>query len=212
MRRLLTRCLVPILALSLLMTLVPGVKATSMVARNVVDLIELSQRIVVGEVTSLSDGFDANNVPYTEITLRVEESILGVATDEYSFRQFGLLQPRELPGGRTYLGVSPDGWPHFSLGEKVMVFLYKKAQGTGLQTTVGLLQGKFTIQDGRLSNAVGNRHLFKDVAMQAGMAQSDLAAMLAHDGGPLDATRFISFVRTAVKERWIEERRVYHAQ
>lgn len=85
--------------------------ATSMRPQNVVDLVELSERIIVGNVVDLRDGFDAQGVPYTEITLRVTDSIRGANGSTYTFRQFGLLEPRTLPDGRMSLAVSPDGWP-----------------------------------------------------------------------------------------------------
>ena len=42
-----------------------------------------------------------------------QEALKGSVGTTYTFRQFGLTAPRELPDGTTYLGVSPDGWPRF---------------------------------------------------------------------------------------------------
>ncbi len=212
MRNRLLRCRVLLLVLSLLATLAPGALATSMVARNVVDLIDLSQRVVVGEVIGLRDGFDAQQIPYTEITLRVEETLLGDEAPTLTFRQFGLLQPRDLPGGRTYVGVSPDGWPRFAKGERVLLFLYKPASLTGLQTTVGLLQGKFSIRDGRIVNALDNQNLFHEVGARPDLASGEFANLLALKRGPVDAKQMLSFLRQAIGQRWVKEGRVFHAQ
>ena len=182
--------------------------ATSMLARNVVDLIDLSERILVGEVARLSDGFE-NGVPYTEVTISVEETIRGDAGSRFTFRQFGLLSPREMPNGVTYLGVSPDGWPRFRANEKVVVFLYKAGDLTGLQTTVGLMQGKFNITDGRATNAVNNQGLFDQVGIAPGAMSSDYEVMLQSKGA-VDAERFITFVRNAVSQDWIGQGRIYH--
>jgi hypothetical protein len=94
----------------------PAAQATSMTRQNLADLIGLSELILVGQVTALTDGFEAG-VPFTEVTVAVHESIRGETGPTYSFRQFGLLAPRDLGDGRRYLGVSPDGWPRFQVGE-----------------------------------------------------------------------------------------------
>jgi hypothetical protein len=83
-------------------------------------------KIIAGRVTAVTDGFDANNLPYTDITVAVSESLKGNASGYYTFRQIGLAAPRDMGNGRTYVGVSPDGFPRFSLGEDVVLFLFKK--------------------------------------------------------------------------------------
>ena len=117
--------------------------ATSVKKMTVANLIHYGDKIIVGRVTAVSDGFDAKNLPYTDITVAVNESLKGNANGNYTFRQFGLMAPREI-GGRTYVGVSPDGFPRFVTGEDVVVFLYKKT-ALGFQSSAGLMQGKFTV-------------------------------------------------------------------
>ena len=179
-------------------------QAATVESRNLVSLIQHSDRILVGTVESISDGFDSNNVPYTEVTLRVSDHIRGADGETITFRQFGLLAPREIDG-RTYLGASPDGWPKWNEKERVMVFLGPPARLTGLQTTVGLQAGKLRMSNGQLSNAAGNVGIFTGMKVEAKGLTRDQIAMLANDGQAVDANPFISLVRRAVNENWIEK-------
>lgn len=181
-----------------------------MLPQNVVDLVSHSERILVGEVVGLTDGFDAQGVPYTEVTLRVEDSIRGDNGSTYTFRQFGLLAPRDLGDGRTNLMVSPDGWPRFRADENVMVFLYQPAQMTGLQTTVGLMQGKFSIVDGQMINEVGNANVFHKVNIDESLLSAS-EARLVREHHELDAQTFVGLVKRAVQEQWVERGRMIHA-
>ncbi len=51
--------------------------ATSVRQMSIVDLLDHSQSIVAGRVEKVSDGFDAKGVPYTEVTLKVTDTIRG---------------------------------------------------------------------------------------------------------------------------------------
>lgn len=198
--------------LALLLILVPlGAFATSMRPQNVVDLVELSERIIVGDVVDLRDGFDAQGVPYTEVTLRVTDSIRGDNGGTYTFRQFGLLEPRALPDGRTNLSVSPDGWPRFRQNEQVMVFLYQPASVTGLQTTVGLLQGKFSVVGDELVNGVNNVNVFHEVNIDPSRLSTQEEQLLRNPSS-LKADAFVGMVRRAVEDRWIEKGVMSRAQ
>ena len=186
-------------------------QAATVASQNLVSLIQNSDRILVGTVESLSDGFDGNNVPYTEVTLRVSDHLRGEPGDTVTFRQFGLLQPREIDG-RTYLGTSPDGWPQWNEKERVMVFLGPPARLTGLRTTVGLQAGKLRMSNGQLANAAGNVGIFQGMKVEANGLTSDQVAMLASDGQAVDANPFISLVRRAVDENWIENGVMHNEQ
>lgn len=190
--------------LALLLLIVVGGKhvyGTGMLKRNVADLIKLSELILVGKVVSVTDGLDGN-IPYTEVTLQVSNAIWGDAGETYTFRQFGLLKPRDMGNGMTNLNVSPDGWPRFQQGERVMVFLYRAGAITGFRTTVGLFQGKFTIKDGRISNAINNSGLFDNVSVGPRQLSKQEQSMLQTKVGPYNAETFISFVARAVNEQW----------
>lgn len=189
----------------------PDSLATSMRPQNVVDLIELSERIFVGDVVALEDGFDGRGLPYTEVTVRVDDSIRGANGSTFTFRQFGLLEPRQMADGRTNLMVSPDGWPRFRDDERVMVFLYQPASQTGLQTTVGLMQGKFSIRNGVISNEISNANVFRGVEFDPSVLSAD-EQRLVRDSAAMPADTFVSMVRRAVEERWVESGRMIHAQ
>jgi hypothetical protein len=180
--------------------------------QTIVDLIGLSEQILVGRVSRVTDGFDDAGVPYTEVTLNVSETVKGTAGTTYTFRQFGLTAPRSLGNGRRYLGVSPDGWPRFAEGETVLLFLYKPGARTGLRTTVGLLQGKFLERDGRMVNGIENDGLFRDVRVKDSLLSPAEAKMLTRDGKPVPADALLSFVRKAVKGRWIETKELDHVK
>ena len=185
------------------------INSASMKQRNLVDLISLSEIILVGDVVSVTDGLE-NNVPYTEITVNIKEALRGGLKGTYTFRQFGLLQPRLMDDGRTNLLVTPDGWPTYAVGEEVILFLYKPAAVTGLRTTVGLFQGKFAIVDGKIHNRIDNRGLFSGMKVQKGLLNQAEEKLLLTEHGAIDAETFISVVRKAVKQRWVEERRMHH--
>lgn len=178
--------------------------AASVNEANVVDLITHADTIVVGTVLSVSDGFDAQNVPYTEVTITVSSAIRSDVDNTVTFRQFGLLQPRQI-NGRTYLGTSPEGWPQWQERESVMVFLTEPAGITGLQTTVGLGQGKLSMRDGRLANEAGNQGMFKRVTVGVADLTAEQQEMLQSDGKAVDSRSFIDLVTRAVNENWIEQ-------
>jgi hypothetical protein len=179
--------------------------------RNLVDLVSLAEVILVGNVVSVTDGLE-NNVPYTEITVNVKEAIRGNVEGSYTFRQFGLLHPRVMDDRRTNVMVTPDGWPVYAEGEEVVLFLYKAASITGLRTTVGLFQGKFTVAEGKIYNRIDNRGLFTDVQIDKGLLTPAEEKLLLTQHGAMDADTFISVVRKAVQQRWVEERRMRHEE
>ena len=170
--------------------------------QNIVELVSHTDSILVGTVSNKTDGFH-KGLPYTEITLDVGQSIKGDHGSSYTFRQFGLIEPRSMGDGRVNLMVTPAGWPTYVKGEQVMLFLHKPASETGFQTTAGLTQGKFTIKGGQIANGNGNDALFAGVKINSKMTatQQDL---VKQPGGAYAAEAFLSLVKTAVEENWIE--------
>jgi hypothetical protein len=183
--------------------------AATVLKRNLVDLIDLSDQIVIGKVMNVTDGFNGN-VPFTEITVKVKESVRGSLPEIYTFRQFGLTEPRVVDG-RLNVGVSPDGWPRYRNGETVVLFLYQAAEFTGFRTTVGLFQGKFEIADGSVRNAIDNQGLFENIRFEAGLLSPSEEKCSRATSGALPAEDFINIVRRAVDERWVEAGRMQHA-
>jgi len=178
---------------------------------NIVDLISESETIIRGVVKEVTDGFE-NGVPYTQVTIKVSEALRGQVGEEYTFRQFGLTQPRKMGNGKVYLGVSPDGWARYAVGEDTMLFLNKRASVTGLQTTVGLGQGKVAFQGGNALSQLGNTGLFENVYVDAKLQNDKDKRLLATKKGAVNADGFLSFVRRAVKDKWIEGRKMRHAK
>jgi hypothetical protein len=168
---------------------------------NIARLMQHSDLILVGQVLRVTDGFGENRLPYTEVTIHVIEPIKGSAGGNYTFRQFGLASPRAMDGGRTYLGMSPDGWPTFEPGEHVVVFLYPTT-ALGFQSTVGLLQGKFRIENSRVFNAIENAGLFDGLSVDPALLAPGEKKMVGSARGRCDSEAFFGFVRKAVQEGW----------
>ena len=184
--------------------------ATTRGAPNIVDLIADSETIIRGSVKDVTDGFE-NGVPYTQVTVSVDETLRGNVGDEYTFRQFGLTKPRSMGNGKVYLGVSPEGWSRYAVGENTMMFLHKPASMTGLQTTAGLGQGKILFQAGNAVSQAGNVGLLENVEVNANLLNDKDKRLLATKKGAVNADGFLSFVRRAVKDKWIEGGKMRHA-
>jgi hypothetical protein len=182
--------------------------ALSLVEQNVVDLLRESDAIVVGTVEKVADGIDDQGLPYTEVTLKVVESIRGALPETYTFRQFGLMKPRPSQDGKRLMMPAPEGFPRFASGEKVLLFLYPQATKTGLRTTSGLIQGKFTLGPGFAANGTSNVGLFRNVSLDQRAVQESDKRLLATQSGPMNPDFFLSFVRRAVGEHWVESGRL----
>jgi hypothetical protein len=191
-----------LLALVLAVLFAGGVHAKSIKKQNLVEIMSHADSIVIGTVAGKTDGFH-QGLPYTEITLDVGQSVKGDHGSRYTFRQFGLIEPKSMGDGRVNLMVTPAGWPTYAVGEQVLLFLHKPASATGFQTTAGLTQGKFTMRGSQIANGVNNESLFAGVQINQtlGPTQQDL---VNQPGGAYAAEDFLAFVRTAVEENWIE--------
>ena len=98
-----------------------------------------------------------------------------------------------------------DGWPTYSQGEKVVLFLWKEAEMTGLRTTVGLFQGKFTIEDGYVSNVINNEGLFDGVRVDLNKLTDKEKEMVQMKKGKVPEDLFLSFLRKSVEQEWFPE-------
>jgi hypothetical protein len=176
--------------------------AKSVSRQNFMDLMTHSQSIVIGTVVNKTEGF-TQGLPYTELTIDVAQSVKGNHGESFTFRQFGLIEPRRMGDGRVNLMVTPAGWPTYAKGEQVMLFLHKPASETGLQTTAGLTQGKFSIRSGRIANGLGNDALFAGVNIDTPLT-TEHQDLVNQAGGADEAEAFFALVRRAVEERWIE--------
>ena len=182
----------------------PAAHAAKLRQQNLTRLITDAEQIVAGKVTRVTDGVTDRGLPYTEITIAVADSARGELRGgkPYTFRQFGLLEPRKMPNGRMLVAVTPEGFPRWQQGEQVVAFLYRSASRTGLQTTAGLAQGKLTVLNGRMANEFNNRGLFEGVQISDDLLTEKERAMLKSQG-PVDAATFVGLVGRAVNENWI---------
>lgn len=199
------------------LAIAPAALAAKLVNRNLTQLIADSETIIAGTVTSVTDGINENGVPYTEVTIAVASAAKGAVKGAakrdpqatsgdapvYTFRQFGLLKPRVMDNGRTFLGVTPEGFARWHEGETVIAFLHKPASMTGLQTTAGLAQGKLVLRNGRYANEFNNRGLFDGVEINRGLMTSAQQNMLLNPG-PADAGALMELIERAVADSWIE--------
>ena len=180
-------------------------------APNIVNLINDSELIISGMVKEVTDGFE-NGLPYTEVTVEVSEALRGQVGEDYTFRQFGLKEPRKMDNGKVYVGVTPEGWSKYEVGENTMLFLHKAASITGLRTTAGLGQGKVVFQGGNAVSQAGNDGLFENVDVNANLLNDKDKRLLATKRGAVTAEGFKSFVKRAVNGKWIEGGKMRHAK
>jgi hypothetical protein len=168
---------------------------------NVSDLVRESSQIVVGAVSAVRQGIGDNHLPYTEIELKVSESILGTSGTTLTFRQFGLSSPLPAVNGRRYIGLVA-GMPQYKVGEHVVLFLGKTSP-IGYRTTIGLGQGKFALRGGNLQNEVNNAGLFQNLVFGKKQRLDDKEkSLVATSVGAVGSETFLGFVRRAVHEKW----------
>jgi hypothetical protein len=201
-----------VLAIGLVLLGATHVQADSLQSRqNVVDLIEQAEIIIRGDVVEVTDGIE-NGVPFTEVKVQVKEAIRGSVGAEYTFRQFGLLKPRAMGNGLVNYNVNPAGWATYRQNEEVVLFLWPQARKTGLRTTVGLKHGKFAVKAGGAMNQGDNLGMFQDVEVDRSVLNDNDRRLLATKKGPVNAESFVSFVRRAVKDQWIQRGRMRNAK
>jgi hypothetical protein len=179
---------------------------------TIVDLVGSSELIIHGTVKNVVDGIDARGIPYTEVTIRISETIKGQASGDYKFRQFGLLKPRKMADGRTNLMVTPAAWATYSMGEETILFLYKTAAWTGLRTTTALGQGKFHVSMGNASNQINNAGLFDGVQMDQTLLGDTEKRVMATKTGAVNSQGFVSLVKQAVNGKWVEKGKMKNAK
>lgn len=179
--------------------------AAKLNSQNLTQLIAESESIISGTVKEVFDGIDPNGIPFTQVTISVHSVAKGnvVEQQDFTFRQFGLLEPRTMENGHKLLAVAPDGFARWREGETVVAFMYKPASRTGLQTTAGMAQGKLSLVNGKLINEFDNEGLFENVEIDSGLLTSEEQNMLTTPGA-VDAQAFLGLVSRAVAEGWVE--------
>jgi hypothetical protein len=178
-------------------------KALTLPNLNLVDLLREAQAIVIGTVTSVTDGIDNIGLPYTEVTLRVEETLRGTPSTTLTFRQIGLQAPRLTADGTKLMLPAPEGIPRYAAGEHVLLFLGAPASMTGLRSTVGLGYGKFLVGGGQAINDLGNGGVFQNVSLATGIASRNDNRILKTTLGAVNPDDFLTLVRKAIQNDWV---------
>lgn len=178
-------------------------RAVIVAPTNLVDLIRDADSVVIGTVTTVTDGFEPNyGLPYTEVTLSVEETLRGASSDTFTFRQIGLLQPRLSADGTRTMPGAPVDMPRYPVGARVLLFMGPIASMTGLQSPIGLGFGKFTFGPGTAEDDYNNSGVFANVSLGAGLATANDGRILTTATGPVNPDDLLSLVRRAVIGNW----------
>lgn len=183
----------------------PFAHAAKLNSQNLTQLITEADSIIAGTVKEVYDGIDPNGIPFTQVTISVRSVAKGNVAEnaDYTFRQFGLLNPRTIENGHKLLAIAPEGFARWIEGETVVAFMYKPASRTGLQTTAGMAQGKLNFVNGNLVNEFNNVGLFDGVEIDEALLNDAQRDMLTTPGA-VDANAFMDLVARAVSEGWIE--------
>jgi hypothetical protein len=198
-----------LLALSVLALAGREARAMTVPSLNLVDLLRNSTSILKGTVTGVTDGVDEAGFPYTEITVEISRTLRGTEQGTYTFRQFGLLNPR-LSGDGTKKMLPPSGFPKYADGDEVLLFLSRPATLTGLRTTMGLGAGRFSLGPGRIENDLANEGLFQNLSIDAGLSTANDVRMLETEIGAVNPDTFQSFVERAIVGEWVENCRLWN--
>ena len=101
-------------------------------------LIQNSSAIIVGTCDNLESRWVGKQI-HTFVTIAVDESLKGSIQKEVTVK---------VPGGKVTkpwpIQMSVSHAPHFTIGEEVLLFLWKSPKGH--YAVVGLSQGKFSIK------------------------------------------------------------------
>src|SRR2546426_394120 len=127
-----------ILAAVVALAWAPAALATTVVPVADADLVSTATAIVIADVTAIESRWDpATRRIFTVITLDVRDSLKGEIP-------LGPLTIRQLGGRVAGMQAWVEGSPEFTVGERVLVFLSRNADGT--LRVAHLYQGKFSIQ------------------------------------------------------------------
>src|SRR5206468_5767605 len=126
-----------ILAAVVALAWAPAALATTVVPVADADLVSTATAIVIADVPAIESRWDpATRRIFTVITLDVRDSLKGEIP-------LGPLTIRQLGGRVAGMQAWVEGSPEFTVGERVLVFLSRNADGT--LRVAHLYQGKFSI-------------------------------------------------------------------
>src|SRR5436309_2554740 len=129
-----------ILAAVVALAWAPAALATTVVPVADADLVSTATAIVIADVTAIESRWDpATRRIFTVITLDVRDRLKGEIP-------LGPLTIRQLGGRVASMQAWVEGSPEFTVGERVLVFLSRNADGT--LRVAHLYQGKFSTVTG----------------------------------------------------------------
>ena len=154
--------------------------------RNLSELTTLADRIVQGTVVSarVEPHPVYKNLTTVVVTLNVQDTLKGQATQNLTFRQF-IWDPRDISQGAGYRP-----------GQQVLLFL-NRPTSIGLTSPVGLDQGRFHItadpSGPTALNGNGNSNLMSGVIASgrlnpSGLSPHSRTAITQFQSGPIDLT------------------------
>lgn len=175
---------------------------TEVTSRNVEALTGLSTRLFHGRCIAVKEIFQPNAISYTEYTFEILNSVKGLAKEQITFRQFGLIHPVKLPDGTIFLGRI-TGMPVYEKGKEYLLFLLPDSR-LGLTSTAGLFQGSFKIfQNERgekyAMNPVNNRGLMLGLPA----AKKRLLKTSSHaiaPNGAIELRSFLQLIQSFIKK------------
>jgi hypothetical protein len=126
----------PLLVAGIALLCAAPADCTILIRQDLQDLVRGAESIVRARVVSNAAAWDPDRrFIWTWTTLDVVETWKGPAT--------GRIALRELGGEVGSVGMRVAGTPKYAVGEDVIVFLYRDAQGA--QRTLGWTQGRFAL-------------------------------------------------------------------
>ncbi len=160
---------------------------------NLEQLVREAGVIVDAEVVNVESGRDQESgLIVTWVTLNVHENFYGSQGKRITFKQYG--------GDAEGLANYPVHLPRYSKGERTILFLYKPSK-VGMQSPVGMQQGKFIVQKTgtsktRIKNLTLNPSLFKGLS-DASISDGRISSLNETDGS-LDFEEFTGLIRSFV--------------
>lgn len=115
----------------------PPVEASTFIAMSTSDLVKSSSAVVEGEVFSLASRWTADGrIIVTDASVRVWDTLAGKASEVVQVKTFG--------GTVDGFTVDAIGFPEFTLGERVLLFLEPDTEAGRLRVN-GYQQGLYRI-------------------------------------------------------------------
>lgn len=146
--------------------------------------------IVHGRVVSTETGKDpATGMLVTWVTVDVSENFYGAPGMRFTFKQYG--------GEADGLAFRLADMPTFAKDEEMVVMLYPPAKKTGMQSPVGMGQGKFSVKTTGLD---GRKSVTQSVYTGTLLKGSQRVRVIPGADSPMDFVSFTDAVRTLVRQ------------